>query len=194
MSYAPVQPQSPADNAAVELDAALDHALSEFGSDELGRLSSSVEMMKRPTKPSRFSSSDAHAEVLARDSDAVASVFYPEQRWIGALLSTADGGSSVLYYLLQALCVGGGVSMLLTYAHFMAELASMAEPNALLYVFAGLCALAWAVLTLVLGSARDALRSGGALEQLEVGQVMISEKDGKTLSWWRVGLGALGAF
>eukprot|EP01046_Picozoa_sp_COSAG06_P108058 COSAG06_NODE_54440_length_294_cov_1.066667_1_plen_40_part_10 len=40
MSYAPVQPASPGDDA--ELDHALAHALIEFGPDELGRLSSSV--------------------------------------------------------------------------------------------------------------------------------------------------------
>ena len=87
------------------LDAALDHAMSEFGSDELGRLSSSVEV-KRPAKPWRSTSTDATQEALARDSDAVPSVFYAEQRRIGALLSSADGGSSALCYVLQALCVG----------------------------------------------------------------------------------------
>ena len=173
--HAPLPGQSADD--ADELSAMSE---AQLGSDELGRLSSSIEVTRRPTKPYRSSSSDAHAEVLVRDSDAVASVFYPEQRTIGALLSTADGGCSALCYVLQALCVGYG-ALNLTVAHTQAKHADMAEPNAQLYVGVGLGGLAWASLALVIGSARDALRSGGALEQLKVGEVMISEKDGTTL-------------
>ena len=180
--HAPLPGQSADDTALA--------SMSELGSDELNQLN--PDAGKHP-KPARSTSTDAAQEVLVRDSDAVASVFYPEQRWLGALLSTADGGSSVLCYLVQAVCVGNGVFLLLTYAQSLAAVASMPEPNALLYVTAGLC-FGWAALALVVGSARDALRSGGALEQLKVGQVMISEKDGATLSRWRVGLGAVGAF
>jgi hypothetical protein len=111
MSYAPVQPASPGDDA--ELDHALAHALSEFGSDELGRLSSSVEVQKR-AKPHCSTSTDATREALALDSDAVVSTFYPEQVWIGALLSTSDGSSSALCIATQALCMGLGVFSLLT--------------------------------------------------------------------------------
>ena len=171
------------------LDAALDHAMSEFGSDELGRLSSSVEVTK-PRQSTHSSSSDAAQEVLARDSDAVVSVFYPEQRWIGALLSTADGGFGAVYYFAQAECLGLCAIQVLALAPGTAAAAGLPEPNALLYVHAALMGIMSVALTFIIGSARSALRSGGALEQLKVGEVTISEKDGTTLSRWRVGVGA----
>jgi hypothetical protein len=108
---------------------------------------------------------------------------------IGALLSSADGGSSALCYVLQALCVGSAVYFLLTNAQAFADMAGMAEPNALLYVFPVPNSLAYVFLVLVITSARDALRSGGALEQLKVGEIKISENDSAMLSRWRVGLG-----
>eukprot|EP01043_Picozoa_sp_COSAG02_P128664 COSAG02_NODE_66153_length_256_cov_0.656051_1_plen_75_part_10 len=52
--------------------------------------------------------------VLARDSNAVLTTFFPEQRKIGAMLSTADGGSSVICYVLQSICVGGRLFSMLT--------------------------------------------------------------------------------
>eukprot|EP01050_Picozoa_sp_SAG11_P054660 SAG11_NODE_32977_length_279_cov_2.594444_1_plen_87_part_01 len=64
-----------------------------------------------------------HVEVvLAQDSDAVASVFPPEQKAIGALLNVvhgADGGEaagrpSLLCYAAQALCMGCGALVALT--------------------------------------------------------------------------------
>ena len=63
---------------------ALGYKRTEFGRASLDaaldlRLSSSVEVGKRTTSL-RSPSTDAAQEVLARDSDAVASVFYPEQR------------------------------------------------------------------------------------------------------------------
>jgi hypothetical protein len=168
------------------LDAALDHAMSEFGSDELGRLSSSVEVTK-PRQSTHSSSSDAAQEVLARDSDAVVSVFYPEQRWIGALLSTVDGGFGAVYYFAQVECLGLCAIQVLVLAPGAAETAGLPEPNALLYVNAALMGAASVALTFIIGSARSALRPGGALEQLKVGEVMISEKDSTTLSRWRGG-------
>jgi hypothetical protein len=131
--------------------------------------------------------------VLARDSDAVFSVFYPEQRWIGKLLSTADGGSSALCYVLQAVCVVLGVLQLLTGAAMFAEMAGMLAPNPLLHVSMTLGGIAYFPLALVIGSARKALQPGGALEQLKVGEAMISEQDSTTLWRWRVGLGVLSA-
>lgn len=57
----------------------LDHSLSEFAAE-------SESDGAKSRKPLRSTSTDEVAEVLARDSDAVPSVFYSEQRWIGALL------------------------------------------------------------------------------------------------------------
>jgi hypothetical protein len=134
--------------------------------------------------------------VLARDSNAVLTTFYPEQRKIGAMLSRADGGSSVLCYVLQTICVGGGLFSMLTTGQALAETAGMPAPNILAHVAGGLFGLGCASLALVISSARDALRPGGALEQLKVGEVMIGEDDWKAVSRWRVGVGvftALGA-
>jgi hypothetical protein len=134
---------------------------------------------------------------LARDANTstVPSAFYPEQRQLGALLSTA---SSAPCYGMQATCVAFGVNVtgLLPWAgkaQSDADMVGMAEPNDLLYVSAILLGLGFASLALVVASARYALRPGGALEQLKAGEAMISEKDGTTLSRWRVGLGVLSA-
>jgi hypothetical protein len=108
--YAPVQPPSPADIDGAELD----HSLSEFAAE------SESDGPKR-TKLLRSTSTDEVAEVLACDSDAVPSVFYSEQRWIGALLSTANGGSSVMCYILQAACVGQCIFAWLVWAPDFAE-------------------------------------------------------------------------
>ena len=94
-----------------ELDAALDRALSDFGSDdeelafgESCDVSVDIGAGVRRRKRLHSTASSATEEVLGRDSNAVPSVFYPEQRRLGALLSTADGGASVLCRGLQALC------------------------------------------------------------------------------------------
>ena len=176
--YAPVQPPSPADIDGAELD----HSLREFAADQ-----SESDGPKR-TKPLRSTSTDEVAEVLACDSDAVPSVFYSEQRWIGALLSTANGGSSVMCYILQAACVGQCVFAWLAFAPGFAEAAGMPGVNSLLFTQAAVEGGSWVVLFLLINSARDVLRTGGTLEQLRVGQVMISEQDNASLSRWRVGL------
>ena len=46
--------------------------------------------------------------------------------------------------------------------------------------------LSSAVAAVVIGSTREALRPGGALEQLKVGEVLISKQDAASLSRWRV--------
>ena len=88
----------------------------------------------------RRSTSEAdHEEVLARNSNAVPSVVYSELKKIGALLSTADGGSTVLCYFAQATTVVYGLLTLLTNAHTNAGsefLRFDSEPDALLYVAA----------------------------------------------------------
>ena len=183
--YAPVIEDDAELGATLGGGAAVDH-----DADHERSASAEVEHHK---KPSRSSSSDARAMVLARDSDAVVSVFYPEQRWIGRLLSTEYGGSSWACWMLQAVCVGKTVAMLLTFARSQAMGAGMTKPNALLYVTAVVGGSSWLLLALVIRSAPDALRSDGALEQLKVGEVMISEKDDATLSRWRVGMGVLSA-
>lgn len=137
----------------------------------------------------RTSAVPATEAVLARDSDAVASVVYPEQTKIGLLLSTADGGSSMLCYFVQAVCVGYSVFSMLTNTHGNAKLAGMVEPNTLMYVNTALWAIPLALGVLVVSSARDALHPGGVLQQLKVGEVTISEQDDAKLSRWRVGLG-----
>jgi hypothetical protein len=131
--------------------------------------------------------------ILERDSDAVTSVFHPEQRKIGALLSTADGGSSPLCYAVQAACAGMAVMNFIGVAQMQAKKAGMAQPNMLLYISAVLNGLTWLPLALIVGSARDALRSGGALDQLKVGEVKIGAKDSSTLSKWRMVLGVFSA-
>ena len=120
---------------------------------------------------------DDSEAVLARDSNAVPSVFWPEQRWLGTLLSTEYGKPSARCYALQGLPVVLGVFMLLTVTTSVAEAAGMAEPNELQYIFAALNGLACAALSLAVSSAREALRPGGALEQLCVGEVLISAEE-----------------
>jgi len=61
----------------------------------------------------------------------------------------------------------------------MAAQAGMAAPNPLLYAYTALVVVSWVALAVIMASARDALRPGGALEQLKVGEV---------LSWQATGL------
>ena len=42
------------------------------------------------------SAADISEEVLARDHDATPSVFWPEQRWLGKLLSTEHEAAAVV--------------------------------------------------------------------------------------------------
>jgi hypothetical protein len=95
---------------------------------------------------------------------------------------------------MQALCKGGGVFAMITLPHSLAETAGMPKPNALIMVASTLFGIGGASLALVISSARDALRPGGALEQLNVGEVMISEKANTRLSRRRVGVGVYTAF
>ena len=90
--------------------------------------------------------------MLARDSNAVPSVFWPEQRWLGALLSTEYGKPSALCYALQAVPAMLGVFLMLTATKINAEAAGMAEPNKLLYISTALCGLGIAALSLAVSS------------------------------------------
>ena len=151
----------------------------------------SVEVLSQQPKPAfRSNSTDTAEEVLERGSDVVASVCYPEQRKIGAALNV---GSGALCFGLQALCVALFVDKVWTGGPALAVQADL-PANTLNHVAAALNALGYASLAVVFGSTRDALRPGGALEQLKVGEVMISEQDGKRLRRWRVGLGVISVF
>ena len=151
--------------------------------------------------------------MLARDSNAAPSVLWPEQRWLGELLSTEHDGAeydvvqrstaaaddtdvlderasapSALCHALRALCVGVGLFMALAQPSAAAESAGMAEPDGLIYVTSALFGLANALVGLVVSSAREALRPGGALQQLGAGEVMISAEDAASNARWRKGL------
>ena len=63
---------------------------------EAGRTTFAPPLDVRPPQRRRRRLSAAHEKVLGRDSDAVLSVFYPEQRKLGALLAAADGSASAL--------------------------------------------------------------------------------------------------
>ena len=107
---------------------------------------------------SRRSAAPGTDAVLARDSDAVPSVVYPEQKMIGALLSTANGGSSVLCYALQAVVLGYGIYVCFTEAQGNAVNAGMDEPNTLMWVGVALWSSGFLLGALVISSAREALR------------------------------------
>ncbi len=182
--YAPVQLAKPAGSG--DFDAALDNTLSDSDSDELRQLSRSVEVTKLP----RHTSEDSEEKVLARNSNAVPSVLYPEQRWLGAVLATA-GGSSAFCGVAWVVSMGTSVFTAISFPKVFADMAGLPDVNMLLRLGSVELALAFAGCTLVVVSAHNALRPGGALEQLKVGEVMISAEAGMHLSNWRVGLGAL---
>ena len=136
----------------------------------------------------------ALSRIVASDSDAKVSVFWPDQQRIGALLATADGGPSALCYALQGLSVGVGVFGLLTNAKADAEGAGMSEPNALLYIKGALMSLGFASLSFAVSSARKALCPAGTLGALGAGEVLISARDAASNSRWHAALSALSAF
>jgi hypothetical protein len=125
---------------------------------------------------------------LEGDSDAVVSVFYPEQRRIGELMSGPDGGPSALYRVQQTAVLGYACTHWIGAAEGYAERGGMAKPNDLQYVAAGLGGCALAIQLVTLESARLALQPGGVLEQLGVGKQMISLPARKSMARWRVGL------
>ena len=97
-------------------------------------------------------SADISEEVLARDSDAAPSVLWPEQRWLGQLLSTeytapgeshSESAPSWMCYALQALCVVTALVSVPNVPGDYAEMAGMTEPNVLLYMFATMLVSAW---------------------------------------------------
>jgi hypothetical protein len=164
------------------------------------------------------SAGDDSEAVLARDSNAAPSVLWPEQRWLGELLSTEHDGAeydvvqrstaaddtdvlderasapSALCHALRALCVGVGLLIALAQTGAAAESAGMAEPDGLLYVTSALLGLAILPIGLAVPSAREALRPGGALQQLGAGEVMISAEDAASNARWRKGLLVFSSF
>ena len=70
----------------------------------------------------------------------------------------------------------------------------MAEPDGLLYVTSALLGLAILPIGLAVPSAREALRPGGALQQLGAGEVMISAEDAASNARWRKGLLVFSSF
>ena len=69
----------------------------------------------------------ARSSLLSLDSDAAESVFYPEQKKVGALLARRQGAPTVLCYALQTASVALGVSNALTLPNHFARIAGMAE-------------------------------------------------------------------
>lgn len=181
--YVAVQPQSPADENGSKLTAAARGS----SSDESICLTNE----NSPTRAYRTNSSDVVQAVLARDTNATPSVFHVEQRWIGAMLATADGGSSALCYTVQGFIVGKAVAALCT-THRIAEAESVGvAPNALLYIPEVASFLGNMLYAVAIVSARDALRPGGSLEQLKVGEVKIGHKEAAILLRWRMVMGVL---
>ena len=96
----------------------------------------SVAALAKVAEAALDSAADISEEVLDRDSDAAPSVLWPEQRWIGQLLSaeyTAPAGESHsesapsrLCYALQGLCVAIGLDIIFT-LKYNAEMAGMAR-------------------------------------------------------------------
>jgi hypothetical protein len=105
------------------------------------------------------------------------SVFPREQKLIGALLSNAAGGPSVLYRALQAVLWAKVLLTLATKANSRALGARMVAPNDLLHVSAALDGVSSVMYLLALSSARIALMPIGALGQLNAGvQIARCEK------------------
>ena len=129
--------------------------------------------------------SDARTEAqLAEDSDAVPSVFFPELRRLGQLLSNADGGPSALYRAMQLLdigfvlfCVSTGVSS------ERRAFGRPGMPNQLMRFSNDIMIpLGVACLLLPLESVRVTLRPGGTLEQLNVGEQKVSQAEARRLA------------
>ena len=123
---------------------------------------------------------------LAGDSDAVVSVFYPEQQKIGELLSHADGRPTVLYRGLQLVTLAGGARFALTNAANNVKFADLDEATDLLHVSALLAGVGITSFLLPLESTRVALMPGGFLQQLKVGEQKISLAAARRLARWRV--------
>lgn len=70
----------------------------------------------------------------------------------------------------------------------------MAQPNDLLHVVGVLAGLPTLLLPVPLGSAHAALKPGGTLEQLGVGEQKVSEADMRRLGRWRATLLGVSAF
>eukprot|EP01052_Picozoa_sp_SAG31_P048109 SAG31_NODE_9920_length_1210_cov_1.189919_1_plen_331_part_10 len=133
---------------------------------------------------------EAEPPVNGSDAD-VPSVLPREQKLIGALLSKATGGPSVLYRVLQTVPLTKALVTLGTEANERALKANMEAPNDLLRVSVALNGFSVVLLLLALGSARSALMPGGALERLNVGVQKVRAAESKKLRHWRVGLGVL---
>ena len=144
---------------------------------------------ERYALPATMSSSH-RTLTLASDSDAVPSVFPPEQRKLGVLLSTCSDGTEcsaacVLGYVLHVLGAAAGAFWLFAVPPGAAKVAGMEGPNALLYITSAMSALAQPAMIPVYAAARVSLRPGGALDDLGAGKAMISEQDAATISRWR---------
>ncbi len=122
----------------------------------------------------------------ADDSDAVLSVFYPEQRTIGGLLSNNNGQSSVLHRVLQFGTLIVGVRFALVNAENNVDFAGLDETTDLLRVAGYLSGISFAPLALALESTRVALMPGGLLQQLSVGKQKISTAAARRLERWRM--------
>ena len=136
-------------------------------------------------------SSSEDVDRAADDSDAVLSVFYPEQRTIGGLLSNSNGRPSVLHQVLQFGTLVVGVRFALLNAENNTNFAGLDETTDLLRVAGYLGGISFASLSLSLESTRVALMPGGLLEQLSVGKQKISTAAARRLARWRVFLGTV---
>ncbi len=130
---------------------------------------------------------------LGRDSDAVTSVFYPEQQKIGRMLSTDSGKPSKLHRFLQLVVVAAGVRFALTNAANNVTFAKLDEATDLLRVSALLTGASFTSFLLPLESTRVALMPAGLLEQLNVGKQRISNAAALRLAHWRMFLCLLAA-
>lgn len=129
---------------------------------------------------------------LERDSDAVVSTFYPEQRKAGELMSNSNGGPSALYRLQQAATGAYAVChWLFAPAGYADRSGLMSKPNQLNYVSAAFGGCALMLVLVPLESARISLQPGGTLQQLGVGTQSISSRDYTSLARWRMILAAV---
>eukprot|EP01043_Picozoa_sp_COSAG02_P064089 COSAG02_NODE_9268_length_2272_cov_1.151334_2_plen_467_part_00 len=126
-------------------------------------------------------------KVLERDSNAVQSHVFPEWKKIGALLANEAGGPSPVCYVAQGLCVAVGGAM------FFASVV-LSGGRALYYIAGVLVGLCVPAFSLCVTSTRVALMSGGKLDQLGAGEVMVSEGDAASMARRRKGDIAFSAF
>jgi hypothetical protein len=132
------------------------------------------------------------AEGLALVSEAYRRSEFPQlQRKLGELLSTAAGRPSLLFRMIQAEVVATAVCFVPAFAQAIPPAANMKDgPNSLLYVSLCLLMMVYWWSLFALESTREALKPGGALDQLKAGVKLVNRSSfDKTRALKRAGMG-----